>query len=265
MALKVIGKEKVGKYEFTGIEGGFGKNKKAMLVKDIAKIHGTTIKRVNELINRNKKRFSNNDLTDLKSSKYSEVVRNDLGFTQNSINRASHIYLLSERGYAKLLKILDDDTAWEVYDKLVDEYFNMRVAVKSNNTKLIDKDKLALMKQNAATRQANALYRIAMKVKNNDVEQQRLLNEAQKCITEMNVLPVMTEKDYSAQEIGKKLGVSSNKVGRMCNELGLKAEKGQQNKYGRWANSKSKSSHKEVPQWLYTEAGFKAIKEHLND
>lgn len=38
-ALKVIGQEKIGKIEFTGIEGGFGKGKKAMLVKDIALIH----------------------------------------------------------------------------------------------------------------------------------------------------------------------------------------------------------------------------------
>lgn len=37
--LKVIGKEHVGKIEFTGIEGGFGDGKKAMLVKDIASIH----------------------------------------------------------------------------------------------------------------------------------------------------------------------------------------------------------------------------------
>ena len=37
--LKIIGKEKVGKFEFTGIEGGFGEDKKAMLVKDIATIH----------------------------------------------------------------------------------------------------------------------------------------------------------------------------------------------------------------------------------
>ena len=38
--LKVIGKERIGHIEFTGIEGGFGNDKKAMLVKDIAKIHG---------------------------------------------------------------------------------------------------------------------------------------------------------------------------------------------------------------------------------
>ena len=42
------------------------------------------------------------------------------------IAKANSIYLLSERGYAKLLKILEDDTAWELYDRFVDGYFDMR-------------------------------------------------------------------------------------------------------------------------------------------
>ena len=42
------------------------------------------------------------------------------------IAKANSIYLLSERGYAKLLKILEDDTAWELYDQFVDGYFDMR-------------------------------------------------------------------------------------------------------------------------------------------
>ena len=42
------------------------------------------------------------------------------------IAKANSIYLLSERGYAKLLKILEDDTAWALYDQFVDGYFNMR-------------------------------------------------------------------------------------------------------------------------------------------
>lgn len=55
--LKVIGKEHIGKIEFTGIEGGFGDDKKAMLVKDIAKIHNRPTYKINELINNNSKRF----------------------------------------------------------------------------------------------------------------------------------------------------------------------------------------------------------------
>lgn len=131
--LKVIGKEHIGKIEFTGIEGGFGKNKKAMLVKDIAKIHDSTTKRINELINRNIDRFKNNiDVIDLLTSDKFKVVLNDLKFSAKTISNSKNVYLLSERGYAKLLKILDDDKAWDIYDELVDNYFNMRKTIKND-------------------------------------------------------------------------------------------------------------------------------------
>ena len=52
-------------------------------------------------------------------------------------------------------------------------------------------------------------------------------------------------------------------VGRIANKLGLKAKQPGHNKYGRWANSKSKYSDKEVPQWLYTDEGIKAVKKEL--
>ena len=48
------------------------------------------------------------------------------------VNCSNNIYLLSERGYSKLLKIMDDDLAWEKYDELVDNYFNMRQVINSD-------------------------------------------------------------------------------------------------------------------------------------
>ncbi|MCT3069041.1 hypothetical protein EFN45_02860 [Leuconostoc citreum] len=143
--LKVIGKEKVAGYEFTGIEGGFGDGTRGMLVRDIAEIHGTTVKRINELINKNIKRFKNGiDIANLKNN--SVVVLNDLEFKQNAINRYKYIYLLSERGYSKLLKILEDDTAWDIYDKFVDGYFNMRKHIKEQMP-MTDLEKIALLAQ----------------------------------------------------------------------------------------------------------------------
>lgn len=128
--LKVIGKEQVSGYEFTGIEGGFGDGTRGMLVRDIADIHNTTTTRVNELINRNLKRFTNGiDIINLRTNDVA-IVLNDSGFSRNQINASKYIYLLSERGYSKLLKILEDDTAWDIYDKFVDGYFNMRKALK---------------------------------------------------------------------------------------------------------------------------------------
>ena len=133
-----------------------------MLAKDIAVIHETDIRTINQTINRNRKRFKDGiDILDLKSV----ILPKDkekYGFNQNAWNRSNHIYLLSERGYAKLLKIMDDDKAWDIYDKLVDNYFNMRVAIKENKPSLVTQERLAIMKDNSATRRANMLYKIAM-------------------------------------------------------------------------------------------------------
>lgn len=261
-ALKVLGTEKIGKFEFTGIEGGFGEDKKAMLVRDIALIHNSTIKRINELINRNRKRFRDGiDLIDLK-----QVVPNDLfseyGFTKAQWGNANHIYLLSERGYAKLLKIMDDDKAWDIYDELVDNYFNMRVAIKENKPSLVAQERLAIMKDNSTTRRANMLYKIAMATDSNS-SKQALLAKAAETITGEMTIPIMKEKEYSATDIAKRLGTTAAMVGRTANRLGLKADQPGQNEYGRWTNSKSRYSDKEVPQWLYTEAGYKAIKKEV--
>ncbi|EDX42721.1 ORF6N domain-containing protein [Limosilactobacillus reuteri] len=260
--LKVIGKERIGHIEFTGIEGGFGKDKKAMLVKDIAKIHDKELRQINQAINMNRKRFKDGiDIVDLLNQ--SDGFRK---FAQENrligSNRTQHVYLLSERGYAKLLKILDDNKAWDIYDQLVDNYFNMRVAIKNNEPSLVQQRRLQIMEDNAATRKASIMYKIAMTTESNS-SRQSLLAQAAKELTGEMTIPVMKHKEYSATEIGKLLGITSNKVGRIANELGLKADQPGQNEYGRWSNSKSKYSDKEVPQWLYFEKGFQAIKEYL--
>ncbi|WP_318766607.1 ORF6N domain-containing protein [Lactiplantibacillus carotarum] len=261
-ALKVLGREHIGKYKFTGIEGGFGKDKKAMLVKDIAKIHERPVFKINELINNNIKRFRDGiDLIDLKSV----ILPKDkekYGFTQNSWNRSSNIYLLSERGYSKLLKILEDDKAWEIYDQLVDNYFNMRQAIKENQPSLLAGKRLAIMEKNAATRKANLLLKLAMATKSNSSSQSLIADAAKELTGEMTI-PVMEKKEYSAKSVGIRLGITANKVGRIANKIGIKAEQPGQNEYGRWSNSKSKYSDKEVPQWQYFDKGIKAIKANL--
>ena len=136
--LKILGTEKIGSFEFTGIEGGFGENKRAMLVKDIASIHEKEVRQINQAINMNRKRFKNGiDILDLKENNFA-INLMDSGFTQNQINASNNIYLLSERGYAKLLKILEDDKAWEIYDELVDNYFNMRYVIQKQDSYMIN-------------------------------------------------------------------------------------------------------------------------------
>lgn len=257
-AIKVIGKEHIGNIEFTGIEGGFGENKKSILAKDVAQIHEQSVGNINRLINNNRKWFEDGiDVIDLLNA--SEAFRNfahQLGLDKS--NRTQHIYLLSERGYSLLVKFMDDEKATRVYKQLLDNYFNMREAIKNNNPSLAQQRRLSIMEDNAATRKANMMYKIAMATSSETARQSLLAHAAKELTGEMTV-PVMKHKEYTATQIGQKLGITSNKVGRIANQLGLKAEQPGQNEYGRWANSKSRSSDKEVPQWLYFDKGVKAI------
>ena len=270
-SLKILGQEKVGNFEFTGIEGGFGEGKKSMLVKDIAEIHKRSSKVINQAINMNIKRFrAGVDILDLKASNF-EVNLIDLGFTQNAINRSNNIYLLSERGYSKLLKILEDDTAWEIYDQLVDNYFAMRQSIQSENKALLADKRLEIMEQNAATRRAQLMYKIEMATKSQR-HRELMLNRAGKELVGEMVIPAMEVEsvEYTASEVAEKLGVLTKagkpypaKVGEYANRISLKAEQPGQNEYGRWIISKSKYSAKEVAQWVYFEAGVQKLKEYL--
>lgn len=140
MELKKIGLVKINNYEFEGIEGGFGENKKCILAKDIAKIHGKELKHINELINNNFDKFKNNvDIIELLGVGFDDTYFKELGFSQQSLNSyrgmlkkglQTGIYLLSERGYAKLLKFMDDELSYDLYEQLLDNYFRLRQEIK---------------------------------------------------------------------------------------------------------------------------------------
>lgn len=132
-----------GRQEFMGkeipvISGGFGEGRKCICDKTVAEIHGIEIKHIRELINNNIKRFKEMmDYIDLKvvvQDDYYQLIQ--LGYSKMQISKSDHIYLLSERGYAKLIKIMDSDLAWEIHDRLVDEYFTMRDEIIPKMTKL---------------------------------------------------------------------------------------------------------------------------------
>lgn len=130
---KSVNLEVKGTQEFLGKEipviyGGFGSNQKVVLAKTIAEIHEEEVKVTNQRINMNRNRFKDGvDLIDLKEvNQIDHNLLKDFGFTQMQISKANNIYLLSERGYAKLIKIMDSDLAWDIHDQLMDEYFSMR-------------------------------------------------------------------------------------------------------------------------------------------
>lgn len=134
VALQVTGKQEFMGKEIPVVLGGFGDNKKAISDKAIAEIHGISVSDVRKAINRNAERFKTAiDLIDLKSSSPDDDLPQNLGYSKQQVIQAEHIYILSERGYAKLIKIMDSDLAWEIHDKLIDEYFELREETTSLN------------------------------------------------------------------------------------------------------------------------------------
>lgn len=266
--IKLLGKQTIGGKQFNGIAGGFSNNKRAMLVKDIAEIHGKDLYHMNEAINKNRKRFIDGvDIIDLaigidQTDTYKMLLK--FGFTKQSLGsvkgRGGNIYAFSERGYAKLLKILEDDTAWEMYELLVADYFQMKEAMPP---KQIESQRLRAeaMHINAKTRQAKMLNDIALNFQN------RLSNESVHLliggITEIimgkPLLPMpIIEKTYSATEIGLEIGVTSIRIGITANENNLKTDQ-----YGITVLDKSPHSTKQVPTFRYNERGREKLKELL--
>lgn len=156
------------------IEGGFGPDKRSMMVKDIAELHNKELYKVNELIANNKKRFNDNiDIIDILGTEFVILLRDNGILTQNSINRAEHIYIVSERGYTKLLKIFDDDLAWERYDQVMDDYFELRSQARSVPGHISYKEQMEVASFVADDLKVNEASRILMfqKVsKNNGVD-----------------------------------------------------------------------------------------------
>ena len=249
---------------FHDIEGGFGEGKKSMLVKDIAIIHDRDLFKINELINKNRKRFKDYiDIVDLKGTEFAILLKDNEIYTQNAINASSNIYLLSERGYSKLLKILEDDFAWEQYEKLVYGYFNMRKAIKEQKqvTSPEEKQKLADARiRNAKAREANILLKIANQADLNKTYKQVLYSYASAIIADKPLIPLpeMPEETLTAEEVGKQLGITANRVGRIAKANNLKTEE-----YGEWFHDKSKYSNKEVPSFRYYENVIPVIKNLL--
>lgn len=143
--IKLIGTVNFMGMDIPNIVGGFGKDKKVITDKTIGEIHKQATREIRRRINDNVKRFKFGiDIIDLKRVGDSHTLLNDLGYAKQSITQAENIYLLSERGYAKLIKIMDTDKAWEIHDQLMEEYFTMREQLQSNVPALTQEQSLVL-------------------------------------------------------------------------------------------------------------------------
>lgn len=174
------------------------------------------------------------------------------------------MYYMNRDGFTLLAMGFTGKKALQFKIKYIQAFNSMEATLKRLPAGKLDpvaQADLAVTRANTA--KANALYKIACKT-TSETAKQALLAKAAESITGEMTIPVLLKKEYSAGEVAKKVHASSGQmVGRIANRLGIKAEQPGQNEYGRWANSKSQHSDKEVPQWMYFDQGVKAIADEL--
>lgn len=135
-----------GTQEFMGITipvvyGGFGEGQRCVSAKTVAQIHESTMKVINQSINRliSQSRMRDTiDYIDMFSNEELKVTASDLGFINS--NGQKNCYILSERGYMKLIKYMDDDTSWDVMENFIDEYFRMKEHIEISTSPTLTHD-----------------------------------------------------------------------------------------------------------------------------
>lgn len=110
---------------------------------------------------------------------------------------------------------------------------------------------------------ANLLHELANEYEGKSKTYKQILDAyATKELSGEFLLPLPgTKKTYSAEEVGKQLGISANKVGKIANYYGLKVDE-----FGCWQKDKSKyDSSKEVDAFRYFENAIPEIEKHKDE
>lgn len=90
----------------------------------IAKEHGIDKADINKLYNRNQDRFTAEKDVFIINRELLKSWDDFRDLFTNNKQRAA--YLFTERGYFKLVKIMNNDRAWEVYEHMMDVYFRAK-------------------------------------------------------------------------------------------------------------------------------------------
>lgn len=129
--ITVKGKQEVMGINIPVVEGGFGEGQKVILAKTISELHKTRINDIQDLINKHIGEFEEGiEILDLCNKKF-KTDAIGLGFITS--NSQKNCYLLSQRGYLKLVSMMsnNNEKKWEVMNNLIDDYFSMKAEQKN--------------------------------------------------------------------------------------------------------------------------------------
>lgn len=103
------------------VEGGFGENKKCILVNTVAEIHSARIDKINEMISNNIDEFETGvDIIDLMANDDSLNLAKKYKLITN--NRQRHCYVLSKNGYLKYYNLIRNKNE-KIYNIIINQLF----------------------------------------------------------------------------------------------------------------------------------------------
>lgn len=175
-------------------------------------------------------------------------------------------YLMNRDGFSLLVMGFTGKEALSWKLKYIQAFNEMEAAITKKHFDELKERRVAVMQQNARSREAALWLKIGDNVPTPEYKQ-ICASYASKTLAGLAVLPlpVMEQQYYTAQEVGTRIGITGNMVGRIANAHGLKAPQGQANEYGRWFWDKAKHCSKEVPTWKYTDDGANAIEKFFKE
>ena len=236
-------------------------NQRVLTTAQIAEQYETTERRISENFNRNKERYTEGKHYYCLTGDILREFKNEYancGFVPGA--KVNAFYLWTEKGALMLAKSLNTDKAWEAYECLVDTYFSVReqgqLSQRPDRTKALE-----VKEMNARVRMSNQFLKLAnIETTLSKDYKSILIAKAAEVLAGEAILPMpkSEQKMYTATEIGKMLGVSAQKIGRLSSQNGMKTEE-----YGEFYKDKSPYSCKEVDAFRYNEKAVERFKELL--
>jgi len=162
-------------------------------------------------------------------------------------------YLLTRKGCDMVANKMTGEKGVLFTAAYVTKFEEMERTIKTGSKPIpsVKQKEIEARYNNSLARKANVLLKIANSPNINPRYRQILQAQASAIVAGKPLLPLpeAEQKTYSAEEIGKMLGISANMVGRLAKQHNLKTEQ-----YGKWYHDKSKYSCKEVESFRYYES-----------
>lgn len=173
------------------------------------------------------------------------------------------MYLMNRDGFTLLAMSFTGAKALDWKIKYINAFNEMEKQLKTGNAKPLTESqekRYAVMERNAKIKEAALWAKLAADSNGTYKEICRAYAANTLAGREVLTLPQVAERTYTATDVGKLLGVSANRVGKIAKAHNLKTDE-----YGNWYHDKAKNCSKEVEVFRYNEHGIDKIRQCLVD